>query len=140
MGLNQIYLTISLAAILAVLLISLRILHVLRQRGEVRKAVRVTRECFKDIESQADHLRKCRGRTLHGNLPYPTAATGWESEKKTFISSHLRPILKQIRSESHRANAVEQCAKFIEFIASSPEADQDVAGSERSAAKVLAPL
>lgn len=140
MGLNQVYLMISLAAVLAAFLLSLRILRIFRLRGEIRKAIRVTRECFKDIESQADHLRMRRGHTLRGDLPYPTANTGWESEKKKFISIHLVPILKQIRSESHRATAIEQCAKFIEFIASSPVADQYGAVSEKSAVKVLAPL
>jgi len=140
MGPNQIYLMITFATAFAFIFISLRILRVFRQRGEIRKAVRLTREYLRDIGSHADHLRTRRGQTLRGNLPYPTAATGWESEKKTFISVHLRPILKQIRSESDRATAATQCSKFIELIASSPNVDQDVAGSEITAATVRAPF
>ncbi|XAO70627.1 MAG: hypothetical protein AAYR33_05920 [Acetobacteraceae bacterium] len=138
MGPNQIYLMISLVTALALILISLRMLQIFRQRGEMRKATRLTRECFRDIESQAQHLRTRREQTSREGLPYSTVATGWESEKKTFISIHLRSKLKEIRSESDRATAAEQCSKFIEFIASSPDADLDVEGSEVPAAKVLA--
>ncbi|UYH50537.1 hypothetical protein N5W20_05260 [Candidatus Kirkpatrickella diaphorinae] len=138
MGPHQIYLMISLVSALALILIFLRMLQIFRRRGETRRLIRLTRECFRDIESQAQHLRMRREQTSRDGLPYSTAATGWESEKRTFISNHLRPKFEEIRSESDRATAAEQCSRFIEFIASSPVADHDGAGAEEPAAKVLA--
>lgn len=129
---------ISLVTALALILISLRMLQIFKQRGETRRLARLTRECFRDIESQAQYLRMRREQFSREGLRYSSAATGWESEKKTFISIHLRPKLKEIRSEVDRATAAEQCSRFIEFIASSPVADHDVAGAEEPVAKVLA--
>lgn len=110
--------------VVAIVIIARRVFRSFSHRTKVRKTAQMTRKCLQEIESEAIKLRILRQKSVDDELESASTSTSWAEEKKKFISIRLLPILEDIRSDNDRAVALDRCAKFLEFIASSPASGQ----------------